>query len=363
MTRLLEKAKEIHNKENDVLIMHTIEDLFPELKESEDDKVREELIKHLKEGAEGYEPAGGSSDYQRWLAWLEKQKEPLDKGEISDGYHTFNELYYYRMLYNAAFFNLLPKEWVHKSKKHHTGEECFGGGWFIVMAELPTGQISNHYEMKDWDLFDIPEKDVADEWDGHTPQEAAERLHNYLLEKQAEQKKSYDTCDSSMMDNKKSPYSEKRDFGYFQQKPKFKVGDWVVQNGLGIYKIVEVCESWYEVISYKDGIQYSIGFDKENDCHLWTIQDAKEGDVLSYVTDEEDLWIMIYWSLYEPYEGHVHYHALLINDNFSCKGTCCICIDNLKPATKEQRDLFFQKMEEAGYEWDAEKKGLSCYMA
>ena len=108
------------------------------------------------------------------------QQEQTDMGEVSDGYHTFNELYYYRMLYNAAFFNLLPKEWVHKSKRHHTGEECFGGGWFIVMANLPTGQISNHYELKDWDLFQVPEKEFADEWDGHTPQEAAERLHRYL---------------------------------------------------------------------------------------------------------------------------------------------------------------------------------------
>lgn len=28
------------------------------------------------------------------------------------------------------------------------------------------------------------------------------------------------------------------------------------------------------------------------------------------------------------------------------------------PATKEQRDLLFQKMKEAGYEWDADKKEL-----
>jgi len=112
------------------------------------------------------------------------QQEQPDMGEVSDGYHTFNELYYYRMLYNAAFFNLLPKEWVHKSKRHHTGEECFGGGWFIVMANLPTGQISNHYELKDWDLFQVPEKEFADEWDGHTPQEAAERLHRYLQQEQ-----------------------------------------------------------------------------------------------------------------------------------------------------------------------------------
>ena len=114
------------------------------------------------------------------------QQEQTDMGEVSDGYHTFNELYYYRMLYNAAFFNLLPKEWVHKSKRHHTGEECFGGGWFIVMANLPTGQISNHYELKDWDLFQVPEKEFADEWDGHTPQEAAERLYKYLQQEQPE---------------------------------------------------------------------------------------------------------------------------------------------------------------------------------
>jgi len=113
-------------------------------------------------------------------------QEQTDMGEVSDGYHTFNELYYYRMLYNAAFFNLLPKEWVHKSKRHHTGEECFGGGWFIVMANLPTGQISNHYELKYWDLFKVPEKEIADEWDGHSPQEAAERLYKYLQQEQSE---------------------------------------------------------------------------------------------------------------------------------------------------------------------------------
>ena len=111
-------------------------------------------------------------------------QQEQDMGEVSDGYHTFNELYYYRMLYNAAFFNLLPKEWVHKSKRHHTGEECFGGGWFIVMANLPTGQVSNHYELKDWDLFKVPEKEFANEWDGHTPQEAAERIKNYLQQEQ-----------------------------------------------------------------------------------------------------------------------------------------------------------------------------------
>ena len=97
----------------------------------------------------------------------------------SDGYHTFKELYEFRLLYNAALFN----EWsqqgkyaVHKSTKHSDGEDCFGGGWFIVVATLPTGDISNHYEMKDWDLFSCETRVKGKEWDGHTAKDVALRL-------------------------------------------------------------------------------------------------------------------------------------------------------------------------------------------
>jgi len=100
-------------------------------------------------------------------------------GDTSDGYHTFNELYDYRRVYNAALFN----EWasqgkydVHKSWKHSDGKDCFGGGWFIVVAELPTGQVSNHYEAQYWDSFVIPSKDTANEYDGHTPKQALSRI-------------------------------------------------------------------------------------------------------------------------------------------------------------------------------------------
>jgi len=103
-----------------------------------------------------------------------------DKGQISDGYHTFNELYEFRKVYNAALFN----EWaaskkydVHKSFKHHDGELCFGGGWFIVVAVLPSGQISNHYENKDWELFKCEAVEKAKyEFDGHTGEDVIERL-------------------------------------------------------------------------------------------------------------------------------------------------------------------------------------------
>ena len=104
--------------------------------------------------------------------------ETVDEN-TSDGYHTFKELYAFRKVYNAALFN----EWasrgkwsVHKSKRHSDGAECFGGGWFVVMAQLPSGQISNHYELSDWNLFHCEEREKAAPYDGHTSQDVLERL-------------------------------------------------------------------------------------------------------------------------------------------------------------------------------------------
>lgn len=98
---------------------------------------------------------------------------------MDDGFHTMDELYDYRMAYNALLFN----EWAaqgkydtHKSWNHADGLPCFGGGWFVVYATTPHGQVSNHYAAKHWGLFRIPERDTPAEWDGHTPQDALERL-------------------------------------------------------------------------------------------------------------------------------------------------------------------------------------------
>jgi hypothetical protein len=122
---------------------------------------------------------------------IKSQDGNFEKGKISDGYHTFDELYEFRKVYNAALFNewamlwnenkqaIIAKYDVHKSWKHSDGELCFGGGWFIVVAVLPDGQISNHYEAKDWDLFKIPETEKAKfEFDGHTSTDVLERLRN-----------------------------------------------------------------------------------------------------------------------------------------------------------------------------------------
>ncbi|MBQ2653064.1 MAG: hypothetical protein IJF83_05870 [Methanobrevibacter sp.] len=95
------------------------------------------------------------------------------------------ELYEFRMLYNAIAFNELHKHKeieVYKSKRHNNGELCFDGEWFIVVAILPTGQITNHYHIDNWDLFKIPSKaKMEHKFDEHTPQDVIQRIKDYLI--------------------------------------------------------------------------------------------------------------------------------------------------------------------------------------
>lgn len=115
---------------------------------------------------------------------LDELRARLASGDASDGYHTHNELYQYRMLYNVHTlhaFNAVGWE-VTRSWKHSDGETCFGGGWFVVHAETPAGQITNHYAAEHWHLFGgITEALTAPEWDRHTPSEAAQRLEAAIL--------------------------------------------------------------------------------------------------------------------------------------------------------------------------------------
>lgn len=120
------------------------------------------------------------------ILYAKDNVENFDEGLICDKWHTFDELYEFRKVYNAALFNEWAKQGlynVHKSKRHYNGELCFGDSkWFIVVAMLPSGQISNHYKVDtDWNLFniDITERALY-EYDGHTPIDVLNRIMDIL---------------------------------------------------------------------------------------------------------------------------------------------------------------------------------------
>lgn len=95
--------------------------------------------------------------------------------DLSDGFHTFRQLYYQRMMLFATIVKQ-NRDRAWKSFRHEDGELCFGGGWFIVGIDTPEGSYTYHYEDAYYGLFDCKELDRAKHWDGHIEKDVTRLL-------------------------------------------------------------------------------------------------------------------------------------------------------------------------------------------
>ena len=103
-------------------------------------------------------------------------------GDVSDGDHTFKELYHHRAILTMALFNSHPNMcW--KSRQHHDG--TMYDGYFIVGIDTPDGQVTYHYDLSYWSMFHVRELDRAPKFDGHTPDQAIERIATAFIKRQA----------------------------------------------------------------------------------------------------------------------------------------------------------------------------------
>ena len=101
-------------------------------------------------------------------------------GSLSDGYHTFNELYHHRAMLFAALCLTTFKNIAWKSLLHNDPKEPMYNGMFIVGIDTPFGQASYHYDIDPyWSIFKVKELDRAPKFDGHTPAEAIDRIFKY----------------------------------------------------------------------------------------------------------------------------------------------------------------------------------------
>lgn len=94
-----------------------------------------------------------------------KDAEEIRTKDISDGYHTFGQLYHDRAVLFAIICNTY-KENAYKSKLHHDG--TMFDDMFIVGVYTPEGHFTYHYHMEYWNMYDVEELSKAPEWDGHT---------------------------------------------------------------------------------------------------------------------------------------------------------------------------------------------------
>jgi hypothetical protein len=111
----------------------------------------------------------------------------IDANQVSDGYHTFGELYDHRI----ALWIALCREkslqrpnvrHVWRSMRHSDGELAFGGGWFVLGIGTELGeQLTYHLPLSCWGECDFAyTADLAPTWDGHSSDDVLERI-KYLF--------------------------------------------------------------------------------------------------------------------------------------------------------------------------------------
>ena len=259
------------------------EEMFPELKESEDEKTRKEIIRFIRMEVE--DKIVGN----KWLAWLEKQgeKEPVEWSEK-------NEIYLNHV--------------ITAIKSYYTDDKG---------CENPCRE-----ELIRWLKFIKPHK----QW------------------KSSEEQKDYTS----------------------KVEPKFKAGDWVVRtngesfcNGSKFAQIqsIDLDEEMY----YLDTGSWLY----LSEIRLWSIKDAKDGDVLVSLSkmhpfifnghyDEDTDYVYAYCGISDIIKDDSFYFDKYPDEEFKVWDS----VENVRPATRDQRNLLFSKMKDSGYEWDSKKKEL-----
>lgn len=99
--------------------------------------------------------------------------------KISDGYHTFNELYNHRILLFIFICNYNDKAW--KSKYYSDG--TFYDNYFVMgLNENDGEQITYHIPFKYWDLCRCKKLERAPKFDGHTSYDVLNRLEQLIYD-------------------------------------------------------------------------------------------------------------------------------------------------------------------------------------
>lgn len=96
---------------------------------------------------------------------------------MSDGYHTFGELYEHRCKLFALLVNTFDLAFGYepfKTLKNDKGETW--EGWFIAGMETPVGQVTYHLPIDMWDMVDAKVIDCNSRYDGHTSSDVLKRL-------------------------------------------------------------------------------------------------------------------------------------------------------------------------------------------
>ena len=307
--KAIERARKLYGNE-------IAEEIFSELKENDDEKIRKWIINNIRHNINN-EPLN-NSDYKKKaenaIAWLEKQGEQKP----------------------------CMVQWKGDNLKEvigFTGKDKNFEKWFKSFEEYEkyVHEHNNIFKLfsENGNHYEIP----VGAWIVKTPD-------------------GYNIASNAVLKQKSADKIE----------PKFKVGDWVVDNRGYVWKIEGTLKGMLNDFYLLEGVEGDESRPTidwaDKTFHLYTIQDAKDGDVVSFYSDYKGKK-MFQIGIVEKYVGKLggSYNTFKTYvgmdwDNKLHIGRYMGC-DDIYPATKEQRDALIMKtLNDVGYEWDVEKKEL-----
>lgn len=405
----LEEAKRLYELANDDQ-KDVLESLFPELAESEDERIRKGIIhnlKYLANKAQGFV----KDELEERIAWLEKQV-PVDEEKVLIGarkdvalsiMNFFDKNTLGMCLSNMEYEDLedavVNSDWLkvyrymkkklekqdkqkeinlveilkHYPKETELYSPLYGKLWLAEVDEKSEIITCYKHPLEEGCTRAIlPQEDTVSFYsNGATglPDYTVSKdcmLFLYNIEKQDEQKQDpCEHCDNVMLNCQNFPCIKKRAFEQGKSilevineekvEPKFKVGDWVVSPNGVYWHIDRIENNRYEVTS---DTGKCADWPLDTDLyHLWTIKDAKDGDVLAA---EDKNFTTPFVAIYKGLRGSLTFNShcfIGFNGNFY-EGEGGHAIEGIHPATKEQREQLEKAMADAGYTFDFKKKKL-----
>ena len=295
-----EKAKAYDRAKEKIVLRfgsNVAEEIFSEFDESEDEKIISAIRKVIEAKVENL---GNGVTRTACLAWLEKQGKPIDEEKVLIGARKDAALSIMKFL-----------------------DRCTLG---MCLSSMECADLEDAVVNSDWS-----------------------KVYDYMkkkLEKQCEKpqgKSALDAINEEKVDNQNCVKPS------VKGEPKFKVGDYVVDNCGYVWRIEGIINQFY-ILEGIDGGESRPTIEWVNKTfHLWDItEDAKNGDVLAS-KDEKDILI---FRRIEPSTSFSSYY------NIKGRGNYGWCDSYFIPATKEQRNKLEKSMAYAGYVFDFEKKEL-----
>ena len=320
-----------------VLLKLALEFLIPELKESDDERIRKSIIDLV-------EKQMPKSENKKWMiAWLEKQGEQKPQRKLALEVWKDMRLEVYQQAsgnrhepnYSDDSTKMFSLTDIDEIIEKVAEKQCEQKTTNKIKPRFKVGDIVRH---KNGDTVTITQIDTQHQiyyykgWDGaatvHSDFSISEQDNWELVEQKSTDK----------------------------VEPKFKVGDWIVEynNVNTINQVIKVEQIDDEYFGYTLDDKSYFGGSWESSYRLWTIKDAKDGDVLYECNEKKPF---IFKELKTKHIGDIASYCDIFNGVFNPNEDNWTTLD-IVPATKEQCDLLFSKMKEAGYDWDSEKKKL-----